>query len=106
MNDDYIENLLSKYGRNKPVRQGVDQSAEKGACYVAADMIRSLQAQLAESQRREQAAANLINRLGKDINTISRATEYIKPGTGVWHTVGIMFQAIENWRGQRKGDAD
>ena len=125
MNDDYVENLLSKYGRNKPVRQGVDHSTREDACYVAADMIESLQAQLtamrisndglcishdtisrqlAEIRRREEAAEDLINRLEKDINTISRATKYIKPETGVWHTLGIMLQAIENWRGQGRGD--
>lgn len=35
MNDDYVENLLSKYGRNKPVRQHIDQSAEKDTGYMS-----------------------------------------------------------------------
>jgi chromosome segregation ATPase len=57
-----------------------------------------------ESQRREKAAADMINRLEKDITVISGASDYIKPGTGVWHTIGIMLQAIENWRDVGEGE--
>jgi len=49
---------------------------------------------------------HLIGRLESDLITISGATKYIQPGTGVWHTIGIMLQAINLWRGPQEAGTE
>ncbi len=74
-----------------------------------ADLIESLQAQLAESQRRERAAVELIGKVSQAVEVAFNATDYVKPNTGIWHTLGLALDWIKAWRGPQeagKGEAE
>lgn len=51
-----------------------------------------LQAELSDANK-------CITKLERYLSVISEASEYIKPNTGVWHTVGIALEAVQKWRG-------
>jgi len=90
--------IVHVHYRIKSVREGLSKTQN-----LIADMsqiIETLHEENAALQKRLDAAVGLIDRLENGITVISGATEYIKPGTGVCHTTGIMLQAIENWRGE------
>ena len=95
----------------------------------AADLIESLQAQLldekvasqslrnaasyyetqlAASQRRADAAVELIGKVSQAVEVAFNATDYVKPNTGIWHTLGLALDWIKAWRGPQeagKGDS-
>ncbi len=78
------------------------QSVAAQYAKVLVEVIDELQEQLAESQSREQAAVELIGKLEDVLLTTLGATEYVKPNTGIWHTICIGLDWIGNWRGQQE----
>jgi len=52
------------------------------------------QSQCAKLLAQNGAMREALKRAESLLKTIEQATEYIKPGTGVWHTVGIALQEI------------
>ena len=107
MNADEIVNALRENAEwcdaneyDVPLCMGDNQRA-------AADLIESLQAQLAESQRREQAAVELIGKVSLAVEVAFNATDYgirhhVKPNTGIWHTLGLALDWIKAWRGPQE----
>ena len=61
--------------------------------------IESLQAQLFESNHRENAAIHLIDCLSYNLISMSENTIFTNPDTPAWHLVDIMLQSINDWRG-------
>lgn len=49
------------------------------------------------------AAVECIDQTENYLKTLERATEYIKPGTGVWHTVLKAINGVQDWR-RKEGD--
>lgn len=49
------------------------------------------------------AAVSCIDDLESYLAVMEGATEYVKPGTGIWHTIGISLDRIKEWRGTERG---
>jgi hypothetical protein len=69
-------------------------------------LIKSLQAQLVASQRRADAAVELIGKVSQAVEVAFNATDYVKPNTGIWHTLGLALDWIKAWRGQQAGKGE
>lgn len=81
-----------------------DQTQSK----IALERCYRIEAQLAASQRRERAAVELIDKVSQAVEVAFNATDYVKPNTGIWHTLGLAHDWINAWRGPQeagKGEA-
>jgi len=72
-----------------------DQTQSK----LALERCQRAEAQLAQSQRRERAAVDLIGKVLQSVEVAFNATDYVKPNTGIWHTLGLALDWIKAWRG-------
>lgn len=75
---------------------GVPLTKETGA------LVKHVPYLLAELERLQTAldAANeVIEQTDNTLRVIDEATDYVKPGTGIWHAIGIARERIKEWRG-------
>lgn len=61
-----------------------------------------LQKALSASRRRERAAVELIGKVSQAVEVAFNATDYVKPNTGIWHTLGLALDWIKAWRGPQE----
>ena len=83
------------------------ESWERLAAYEDTGMtpeeIISLKEELEQVKAELGAAVECIDQTENYLKTLERATEYIKPGTGVWHTVLKAINGVQDWR-RKEGD--
>lgn len=58
--------------------------------------------QLSSVTAERDAAVECINVTEDRLTRIADAAEYVKPNTGIWHTVHIALYEIKQWRGAGK----
>ncbi len=62
------------------------------------DEILFLKKELEQVKKERDAAVECINQIENYLRALESATDYIKPGTGVWHTVGKALHDVQKWR--------
>jgi len=63
-----------------------------------------LTAELQTVKAERDGAVECISELERYLKVLDGATYYVKPNTGIWHTIGVALQTIQKWRGRSKQD--
>jgi hypothetical protein len=82
-------------GSNIKIIDGTPISIDfSGVTNQALLSVAALQQENKQLQTQNRAMREALKQAESRLKTIEQATEYVKPGTGVWHTVGIALQEI------------
>lgn len=100
ISDSLLDEIIEYYRKAGPI-----EFPTVFGIYIALKELKQIRAtgltpeEISTLKARLDAAEECIGFIHGYLQTIQNATDYIKPGTGVWHTVGVALERIAEWRG-------